>query len=77
MLIPCTLRIEDLNQLMKERAQLNSISALTKRYTRKMPEDTAPLQRVEEIIKKQLDLRLELKKLRLTVKQLQARAPQT
>lgn len=73
MLIPCTLRIEDLNQLMKERAQLNSIGALTKRYTRKMPEDTSPLQRVEEIIKKQLDLRLELKKLRLTVKQLQAK----
>jgi hypothetical protein len=61
---------------MKERAQLNSIGALAKRYTRKMPEDTSPLQRVEEIIKKQLDLRLELKKLRLTVKQLQARAPQ-
>ena len=71
MIIPCTLRAEDLDRLMKDRRQLNSIGALTKRYTRKMPEDTAPLQRVEEIIKKQLDLRLELKKLRLTVKQLQ------
>jgi len=71
MIIPCTLRAEDLDRLMKDRRQLNSIGALAKRYTRKMPEDTAPLQRVEEIIKKQLDLRLELKKLRLTVKQLQ------
>lgn len=69
MLIPCTVKIEDLNQLIRERSQLNSIRALTKRHTRQMPEDASPLARVEAMVEKMRVQRMEITKLRLTIKQ--------